>query len=341
MTNTPAIKLAASALQKTYGQRRAVTNVSLSLNPGEIVGILGPNGAGKSTTISILAGLAAADAGQVTLNGETVKTGAAEYRKHIGLVTQDIALFEELTARLNCEIFASLYGIHGRARSQRIAEVLAQVGLSERADDRVQNYSGGMKRRLNIAVALLHNPEVILLDEPTVGVDPQSRNAIFDQLEALRSSGKSILYSTHYMEEAERLCDRIVIMDHGQVIANDTVANLKARLPVSDLVDLELTGTLDSAQRASLEALGEFTVVDENNARLTASLKSLATELPILLEKIANTCATITHLSTRRAGLEALFLQLTGRQLRDEDDPAGGGGGPPVTSTENTRVRVV
>ncbi len=322
MSGTSTITLAAMGLSKSYGARHAVANVSLTLKPGEIVGILGANGAGKSTTISMLAGLATADAGLITLNGETANTGAAEYKKHIGLVTQDIALFEELSARTNCEIFASLYGARGQARQQRINDVLEQVGLSARANDKVQTYSGGMKRRLNIAVALIHNPEIVMLDEPTVGIDPQSRNAIFDHLERLRSMGKSILYSTHYMEEAERLCNRIVILDNGRVIANDTVANLKAMLPASDLVDIEFTGTLDAMQRARLSELGEFDVTTENNARLTVSLKSIVNELPAMLAIIAGVDATIAHLSTRRAGLEALFLHLTGRQLRDEDSTA-------------------
>jgi|GEM_PF-99002 len=343
------ISLAAIGLTKAYGTRQAVADVSLQLKPGEIVGILGPNGAGKSTTISLLAGLITADAGSIMLNGQTVNTETAEYKKHIGLVTQDIALFEELSARTNCEIFASLYGIQagvqrsssGKTQQQTIDDVLEQVGLSARANDRVETYSGGMKRRLNIAVALIHNPEIVMLDEPTVGVDPQSRNAIFDHLEKLRAMGKTILYSTHYMEEAERLCDRIVIMDNGRVVANDTLGNLKSMLPASDLVDIEFTGALNERQRAGLSELGKFNVTTAHDAQLTVSLQSIANELPGLLAKIAVTDACITHLSTRRAGLEALFLHLTGRQLRDEDSATENAGGAPAASNRKANRSIV
>ena len=335
------LSLTAEGLSKSYGTRQAVAGVSLVLKPGEIVGILGPNGAGKSSTIGMLAGLVACGGGQIKLNDEEVNPEAAEYRMHIGLVTQDIALFEELSAITNCEIFASIYGISKPMQSKRIAEILEEVGLTARANDNVANYSGGMKRRLNIAVALLHDPQIIMLDEPTVGVDPQSRNAIFDHLEMLRDTGKTILYSTHYMEEAERLCDRIVIMDNGRVVANDTLSNLKSMLPASDLVDIEFTGTLSEAQRASLSELGKLNITSAHNADLTVSLQSIANELPALLAKIAIIGASIAHLSTRRAGLEALFLHLTGRQLRDEDSATANADGAPTPSIKKAKRSVI
>jgi ABC-2 type transport system ATP-binding protein len=341
MSHTSAVTLAASALTKSYGTRQAVAGVSLTLKPGEVVGILGPNGAGKSTTISMLAGLVTVDAGQITLNGAAVNAESNAYKKHIGLVTQDIALFEELSALVNCEIFASLYGAHGQVRDERIREVLEEVGLSARANDKVETYSGGMKRRLNIAVALLHNPDIIMLDEPTVGVDPQSRNAIFDNLETLRNQGKAILYSTHYMEEAEKLCDSVVIMDNGRVIANDTVANLKLMLPASDLVDMELSNLTEHSQREKLTAIGELSNMTEHSAHLTVSLKSINDELPALLTKIAAVNVVITHLSTRRAGLEALFLHQTGRQLRDDDSGSISKGNAPTPSNKKANRRIV
>jgi ABC-2 type transport system ATP-binding protein len=310
--------LIAQHLSKSYGQRQAVADVSLSLNGGEIVGILGPNGAGKSTTIGIIAGLVTADSGSVTLNGQSFADNANSLKTNIGLVTQDIALFEDLTARTNLQIFGALYQLQNPTLAKRIDEVLTLVGLLDRADEKVAAFSGGMKRRLNIAAALIHDPSVVLLDEPTVGVDPQSRNAIFDNLKALRGMGKAILYSTHYMEEAEKLCDRVIIIDQGRVVANDTVANLIRLLPVSNLIDIEFA-TLSASQREALAHVGEIGQQD-SALMLTASVASITDELPVLLAKIADIGATIANLSTRRAGLEILFLHLTGRALRDESD---------------------
>jgi ABC-2 type transport system ATP-binding protein len=325
--------LTAQHLSKSYGQRQAVADVSLSLNGGEIVGILGPNGAGKSTTIGVLAGLVTADTGSVILNGHSFADNAINLKTNIGLVTQDIALFEDLTARTNLQIFGALYRLQNPTLAKRIDEVLTLVGLQDRADEKVAAFSGGMKRRLNIAAALIHDPSVVLLDEPTVGVDPQSRNAIFDNLRALRSMGKAILYSTHYMEEAEKLCDRVIIIDQGRVVANDTVTNLIRLLPVSNLIDVEFAA-LRASQRAALTDIGEIDQQD-GALTLTASVASIADDLPMLLSKIAVIGATVANLSTRRAGLEALFLHLTGRALRDESD-AGDEGGEVGAATSST-----
>src|SRR5258707_7825638 len=214
--------LLATDLWKSYGANVAVAGVSLEVNKGEIVGLLGPNGAGKSTTVAMLCGLAPPDRGTVSIAGEPFRGDASGVKRRIGLVTQDISLYEELPAVGNLELFGALYGLKGETLRSRVAEALSLVGLADRARDKPSTFSGGMKRRLNIACALVHDPEVLLLDEPTVGVDPQSRNAIFENLETLRTRGKALLYTTHYMEEAERLCDRIVIMDHGKVLAADT-----------------------------------------------------------------------------------------------------------------------
>ena len=222
--------LQARDLWKAYGSKTAVAGVSLDVAAGEIVGLLGPNGAGKSTTVAMLCGLTPPDRGTVTLAGEPVAGEASRTKRRIGLVPQDIALYEDLPALANLELFGALYGVK-EALADRARAALELVGLADRAKDKPQSFSGGMKRRLNIACALVHDPEVLLFDEPTVGVDPQSRNAIFDNLETLRARGKALLYTTHYMEEAERLCDRIVIMDHGKVVASDRKAALVALLP--------------------------------------------------------------------------------------------------------------
>ncbi len=216
--------LEVSHLRKTYGQLVAVDDVSFTLERGELIGLLGPNGAGKTTTVSMIAGLVTPDAGEVRIGGEPLNGDADPKKRRLGLVPQDLALYEELTARDNLLFFGALFGLSGAAADAAIASALTLVGLADRARDRVGTFSGGMKRRLNLAAGLLHDPDILLLDEPTVGVDPQSRNAIFDNLEELKRRGKALLYTTHYMEEAERLADRVVIIDRGRVIANESVA---------------------------------------------------------------------------------------------------------------------
>jgi ABC-2 type transport system ATP-binding protein len=221
--------LEVSHLRKTYGQLLAVDDVSFTLGRGELIGLLGPNGAGKTTTVSIIAGLVTPDAGEVRIAGEPLHGDADPKKRRIGMVPQDLALYEELTARDNLLFFGALFGLSGAAADAAIASALTLVGLADRTRDRVGTFSGGMKRRLNLAAGLLHDPDILLLDEPTVGVDPQSRNAIFDNLEELKRRGKALLYTTHYMEEAERLADRVVIIDRGCVIANESVADLRGR----------------------------------------------------------------------------------------------------------------
>jgi ABC-2 type transport system ATP-binding protein len=215
-------------LRKTFGSLVAVDDVSFSVEPGQLVGLLGPNGAGKTTTVSIIAGLVAADRGDVLVGGAPMSGDTDPLKRKIGLVPQELALYDELTARDNLRFFGALFGLSGAALDRAMTSALTLVGLADRARDRVKTFSGGMKRRLNLAAGLLHDPDVLLLDEPTVGVDPQSRNAIFDNLEELKRRGKALLYTTHYMEEAERLADRIVVIDSGKVVANNTLAGLYA-----------------------------------------------------------------------------------------------------------------
>jgi ABC-2 type transport system ATP-binding protein len=218
-------------LRKTYGDLVAVDAVSFSLRPGELVGLLGPNGAGKTTTVSMITGLVEPDRGDVLIDGKPLRGDTDPKKRRLGLVPQDLALYDELTATANLEFFGALYGLAGRPLADAIDRTLTLVGLADRRRDPVRTFSGGMKRRLNLAAGLLHDPDILLLDEPTVGVDPQSRNAIFDNLETLKAAGKALLYTTHYMEEAERLADRLVIIDHGRVVAEDTVAGMRARVP--------------------------------------------------------------------------------------------------------------
>src|SRR2546425_3355431 len=217
-------------LRKSFGSLVAVDDVSFVVNAGQLVGLLGPNGAGKTTTVSMIARLLTPDHGEVLVGGQRLAGDTDPLKRRIGLVPQDLALYDELTARENLRFFGALYRLRGDALDAAIAASLELVGLAERGRDRVKNFSGGMKRRLKLAAGLLHDPEVLLLDEPTVGVDPQSRNAIFENLEILKSRGKALLYTTHYMEEVERLADRIVVVDHGKVIANDTLDGLQSRV---------------------------------------------------------------------------------------------------------------
>lgn len=230
-------------LKKRFGATTAVDGVSFSVDRGQLVGLLGPNGAGKTTTVSIIAGLLGADDGQVLIDGSPIKSDTDSRKRRVGLVPQDLALYDELSARENLKFFGALYDLAGGPLAEAIERVLTLVGLADRAKSRVATFSGGMKRRLNLAAGLLHDPEILLLDEPTVGVDPQSRNAIFENLEELRAGGKALLYTTHYMEEVERLANRVVIIDHGRVVADDTLDVLRA--PV----------TPGAGQPASLESV--------------------------------------------------------------------------------------
>lgn len=238
-----------NSLRKSFGSLVAVDEVSFAVAPGQLTGLLGPNGAGKTTTVSMIAGLVTPDRGEVLIAGQRLEGDTDPKKRRVGLVPQDLALYDELTARDNLRFFGALYSLSGRALDAAIGSALELVGLADRAQDRVKTFSGGMKRRLNLAAGLLHDPDILLLDEPTVGVDPQSRNAIFDNLELLKSRGKALLYTTHYMEEAERLADRIVVIDHGKVIADDTIAGLLSRAPSAggvaaslETVFLALTG---------------------------------------------------------------------------------------------------
>ena len=311
--------LDARSLRKSFGAITAVSDVSFTVDAGELIGLLGPNGAGKSTTVGMIVGILPPDAGEVRINGQALRGDTDPAKASIGLVPQDLALFDELPARENLRFFGALYGLAGAALETTIASGLEFVGLADRARDKVKTFSGGMKRRLNLAAGLLHDPQLILLDEPTVGIDPQSRNAIFDNLEALRARGKSLVYTTHYMEEAERLCDRIVIVDHGRVIANDTVRGLYGLLPASRRLSVELRGETqaDPGLIDAVRALPAVASVEVADGTLTAALDDLAAGAPAVLSLLQRRGVAYDHVVSERGDLETVFLTLTGRTLRD------------------------
>ncbi len=303
-------------LQKRFGALTAVADVSFRVAPGEAVGLLGPNGAGKSTTVSLICGLLTPDAGRVLVAGRPFRGDADPHKRRLGLVPQELALVEDLTARANLQFFGALQGLGGRALEAAIGRGLELVQLTDRARSPVRAFSGGMKRRLNLAVALLHDPQLIVLDEPSVGVDPQSRNAIFEGLEALKAEGKSLLYTTHYMEEAERLCDRLVIIDGGRVVADGTLAELNARAPAGQCLTVELDDPSPGPWLDDLRRTPGVTAATVAAERLVVSLTDLHGTAAVL-ERLDTWGKTVTHLASERADLETIFLDLTGRSLRD------------------------
>lgn len=306
-------------LRKSYAGRVAVDDVSFDLDSGQTLGLIGPNGAGKSTTVSMLCGLLRPDRGEILLDGQPVNHGNSAAKHKVGLVPQDLAIYEELSARENLRLFGALYGLSGNLLKQRCQAALELVALSERAGDKPSTFSGGMKRRLNIAAALLHDPQLLILDEPTVGVDPQSRNAIFDSLETLKRQGRSLIYTSHYMEEVERLADHIVIVDHGKVIANETPEELYRRLPSQAALNVDL-GDSESMSLAALlagiQARPGVTGVNTVGNSLRIALSAADDALPVL-EWLTTQGYRPRHFSTARTDLEEIFLTLTGHSLRD------------------------
>jgi ABC-2 type transport system ATP-binding protein len=303
-------------LKKSFGENQAVQGVSFDVEQGEIFSLLGPNGAGKTTTISMLSCLLRPDAGDARVMGHSIRTEAMGVKSMLGVVPQEIALYEDLTARENLTFWGKMYGLRGSALKSRVNEVLELIGLSDRANERVGKYSGGMKRRVNIGVALLHKPRVIYMDEPTVGIDPQSRRNILDSVVALKDQGMTVLYTTHYMEEAQELSDHIAIMDHGRMIAcgtNDELVKLvgeQTRIKLT--VSVEPGKILDTWRR--IEGVKHVMVEEE---RISALVDDSNKVLPRLFEAAAHHSARITSVDIREPNLEAVFLHLTGRALRD------------------------
>jgi ABC-2 type transport system ATP-binding protein len=308
--------LVCAGLRKTYGERVAVDDVGFTIARGETYGLLGPNGAGKTTTISMVCGLLDRDAGEVTVAGRPMGPGATDAKAAIGLVPQEVALYDALSAEENLVFFGRLQGLDGAVLAERVADALALVGLAERARDHVSQYSGGMKRRANIAAGLLHRPQLLVLDEPTVGVDPQSRNAILESIEALGGEGLSVLYTTHYMEEAQRLCDRVGIIDEGRLVAEGSRRELVAQLGATDRVDVTVAGdaaTFAEACAALPGALG----VDRRDGGVVVRVADGAAALAGIVAAAGHTGTPITGIELTEPDLEDVFLALTGKGLRD------------------------
>jgi ABC-2 type transport system ATP-binding protein len=303
-------------LQKRFKERLAVDGVGFEVAPGETYGLLGPNGAGKTTTISMICGLLRRDGGEVTVAGASLDREPGQVKAAIGYVPQDVALYPDLSGLENLRFWGRMYGLAGRDLAERVEATLEVVGLTERAGDKVADYSGGMQRRLNIAAGMLHRPRLLVLDEPTAGVDPQSRNAILSNVEALGGQGIAVLYTTHYMEEAERLCDRVGIIDQGRLIAEGTRRELVARVGERDRIELAATGDLAALATvaARLEAVDEASVVAGGVHLVARDGRRL---LPRLLEAAEHAGAEVTSVELAEPDLEAVFLHLTGKALRD------------------------
>jgi ABC-2 type transport system ATP-binding protein len=302
---------------RRFGPLTAVDHVTFGAAAGEMVGLLGPNGAGKTTTVAMIAGLLPPDSGEVRIGGRRLSGDTDPLKSRIGLVTQDLALIDELSAAENLRFFAALYALDRQRSRRAAAEALDLTGLTERAQDKVKTFSGGMKRRLNLAAALLHAPDILLLDEPTVGVDPQSRNAIFENLETLKQRGNTILYTTHYMEEAERLCDRVVILDHGRIIANDTPQGLSKLVPARNLITVTLDDATGEVPADGLRAVPGVQRVEAAQGVIKVAVADLASTMPSVLRWFTDHGHKYQHVATERANLETVFLTLTGRALRD------------------------
>ncbi len=301
-------------LEKRYGHTVALDKVSFEVAEGEIFGLLGPNGAGKTTLLSIVSGLIPASGGDVRMMGRPALPVGKELRRQIGIVPQELAVYNELTPRENLRFFGRLYGLTGAMLTQRADEVLEAIGLADRADDKVATFSGGMKRRLNLGAALVHQPRLLFLDEPTTGVDPQSRNHIFEEIRRVNHGGATVVYTSHYMEEVQALCPRVGIIDHGRLIACDTVAALvqqlagliRLRLPEIDRALLDRLCTLPGARWKQTDAQTlelECADVKGTLLRVVALLNELNLQL--------------INLETQEPNLEGVFLHLTGRGLRD------------------------
>jgi ABC-2 type transport system ATP-binding protein len=308
--------LECAGLRKVFDDLVAVDDVGFHIDAGETYGLLGPNGAGKTTSISMIAGLLERDGGSVTVAGEPMSPRSTSAKRLIGLVPQDIAVYPDLSARENLVFFGRLYGMEPGHLRARVDEVLEVIGLSDRSDDRSEEFSGGMKRRLNIGIGLLHTPQLLILDEPTVGVDPQSRNAILESVEQLSGAGMAVLYTTHYMEEAERLCDRVGIIDHGEIKAEGTRRELVQLVGEHDRVQLEAAGPLAvvAGKLGELDAVVQSGSGDGVIELLVADAGEHLTEI---LSLVTTGGVTVHGVSIEEPNLESVFLHLTGRALRD------------------------
>ena len=304
------------SLRKLYGELVAVDDASFTARPGEIFGLLGPNGAGKTTTIHCISGLLTPTAGRVRVNGHDVVRDGKAARSSIGVVPQELALYDDLTAAENLDYWGGAQGMRNPELKRRIQEVLELAGLQDRGKEVVKRYSGGMKRRLNFACGIVHRPKVLLLDEPSVGVDPQSRVRLLELVREEAKAGTCVLYTTHYLEEAESLCDRLAIMDHGKLIARGTLAELRAMVGERELVRLSGTWNVEAVHRA-LSHLDGMEIVQVLEGTLTISAADASARLPEIFSAIASAGADIRGTTLTQPSLESLFIKLTGKELRE------------------------
>jgi ABC-2 type transport system ATP-binding protein len=323
------VAIRAKELRRRFGALEAVKGIDFQVGRGEIFSLLGPNGAGKSTTISMLSCLLAPTSGNAWVMGHSIVDDQAGVKRSIGVVPQELALYEDMSARENLTFWGQMYNLRGAELARRVDEVLALIGLEERSRERVETFSGGMKRRVNLGIALLHKPDLIIMDEPTVGIDPQSRRHILDGVKALNAEGRTVLYTTHYMEEAEELSDHIAIMDHGEIIACGSNAELVEIVGEESRVDLTLNGEADSllGPWQALPGVSRVTIGDDGGSNnggegtLGETVALLVDDsnvvLPALFETATAAGRRITAVEIHEPNLESVFLHLTGRALRD------------------------
>ena len=303
-------------LKKSYGALAAVDGVSFDVRDGEIFGLLGPNGAGKTTTINMICGVLQPDGGRVLVDDRDIWLEPKKVKQSLGVVPQEISVYEDLTARDNLNFWGSLYGLRGAALTERVNDSLSRVGLAERARDKVKTFSGGMKRRLNLCMGLLHRPKFLLLDEPTVGIDPQARLNILEIIREVAVAGTTVLYTTHYMDEAEELCDRIAIIDQGKILALGTLAELTRSAGEAEV--LRLTGSFgDEAAREHLNALQGTRLLRAGEETAVLSIDGDGPGLLEILPRVLEGELEVTDVSIQRPNLQSVFIALTGRELRD------------------------
>jgi len=303
-------------LSKSYGPLRAVDGISFEVQKGELFGLIGPNGAGKTTTISMICGLLKPDAGRVVLNDLDIQESPIRVRRQLGVVPQEVALYEELSCRENLRFWGNLYGLTGTELQKAVDEILERVGLTDRAKDKVKKFSGGMKRRLNMAIGLIHKPAIVLLDEPTVGIDPQARINILDVVREIVAAGTTVLYTTHYLEEAEDLCDRVAIMDHGKILALGTVAELAKIAGDGDVLSIRGAFTVDQMEE-HLVSRKDLTVLNLVENHAVVGLLKGRSNVSAILQTLFAAQISIEDISITQPSLQSVFLKLTGRELRD------------------------
>ncbi len=303
-------------LKKSYGEVKAVKGINIEISKGEIVGLLGPNGAGKSTTISMISTLIKPDEGKITFKGADVLKNPKSIQKVLGIVPQEIALYPTLSGYENLKFWGSTYGLKGKELKKRIEEVSEIIGIKDRLKDNVEKYSGGMKRRINIGAALLHNPELLIMDEPTVGIDPQSRNHILETIKELNKTGMTIIYTSHYMEEVEFLCDRVYIVDEGIVVADGSQEELVELVHNEKKISIDYE-TTPNGIKEKIEALESILKVEVKEKKLVLTTKPDSTLMKKLIEISNENSVDIVSIDVEKPNLESVFLKLTGKALRD------------------------